>query len=118
MKITRLHSMLPAGANAFGQRVVAADHHSGIARRAEIFRRIEAETTDLAHRAGFRWSPAEGIFRSNRLGRVLNHVHLKALGNAMDGIHVTAQTVEMDGNDRAHISALWVAQFAVASALA
>src|SRR2546421_5931598 len=53
MLITRFHPMLPANTQSIRELVVPAYDQASIAGRAEIFRRIEAKTTGIAHGSGF-----------------------------------------------------------------
>ena len=78
MEIARFHSVLTADPEALRESIIPADDHSGIAGGAQVFRGIKAEIADLAHGARFRGRATERIFGADGLGRVFDHVQLKA----------------------------------------
>src|SRR5262249_25387378 len=72
-------------------------NNAGVAQRAEILCRIEAETAHRAHGAGWPTSKAS----PNRLSCVFNDVQAMLLGNEADCVHVGALTEQMDWNNGA-----------------
>ena len=83
-------------AEALGQSGVVGGEHAGVAKRAEVLGRIEAEATDCTERAGGLVIEA----RADGLGGVLDHVQAVALGDLTDGVHVGTLAEEMHRNDR------------------
>src|SRR5947207_13790404 len=67
MLVTRFHPVLPANTQSIRELIVSAYDQSSIAGRAEIFRRIETETTGVAHRSGFSGLLFHRKFCANRL---------------------------------------------------
>src|SRR6266403_1691809 len=102
MMITRFHSMLPADAKSFRQFIVAAHDQAGISRCAKILGWIKAEKPALAHGSGLLNLRIELVFGADCLRGIFDYIQLILLGNAMQRIHVTAQTEKMDRHNRAN----------------
>ena len=96
MVVARLHAV-HAEELETGRDVVAGGRKKpAVADAAEVLRGIEAETPDVADRAGAATVPG----RQNRLGGILDHRKASGLRDRQDRIHVGGASKQMDGDDR------------------
>src|SRR5205814_1720528 len=94
--IAFLGTVIAEPANAANQCLVVRDDRSGVAYRAEVFRRIEAEGGGIAEAAAS--SPA--IPRSVGLRRVFQQKQAMPVGQCPQPIHIGRMTVKMHRDDR------------------
>jgi hypothetical protein len=79
------------------QRIVVGRHEPAVAERAQVLAREEREASHRAHAAG----GSIAITRADRLRRVLDDRRVGASRDLEHRIHIGAQAIQMDGNDRA-----------------
>src|SRR4029077_16804125 len=119
MIVTPLHSMLTKYPKFFREIWIPANDEAGIDSGSEIFRRIKAKTANLTHCPGSSQAHMSSeILRADGLGRVFDHIEVGFFRDDMNRIHVAAQTKQMDGNNCADWSAVFVTQFATGITLA
>src|SRR5262249_21567462 len=79
------------------QLLIIGNNHPAVTESAQILAWKEGKTTHMPDGAGL---PSLTIPRSNRLGRIFDHMDAFAFSNLHDRFHYSALAEQMDGHDR------------------
>ena len=89
------HAVGANGSEAVIERRVGGDDHAGVPGGAKVFGGIEGGAGQVGKAAG----GPPSVSGTDSLGVVFDYFQAESLGNGIDRVHVTGQTIQMHGHD-------------------